>query len=276
MTKLCFAAILDVVLAPAAGQEKAPQHLLRLSFADDGPTWFRILQDFTTDVTLNGTPQTHRLRFEVFWKTRIERSGGAAAKVVHTLVRVRGAGRTDGRSSYVYDSATDTTAPAQMSPFADLIGIEISVMVDSQGHVRRRELPQVLQQLDSGSGVKFIRASDMIRPLDLELPELPVAVGARWPGSNASSLAASDEFTFESEYTLLAVSKGKARIGERFVMTAVDEKRDPRDRESNEPGAERALGRRAHRTFTLDLRTGRVVGVEEQTTMESLSPCAFG
>jgi len=284
MLRSCFVAAVAVVVVPCPGQDTEPAHLLRMSYDDAATTWYCVRQDMDVDVSVNGDRQNHRLRLDMYWKRAVNHTDEGAPVFVDSLARFLAAGRdTDenGATTFTFDSAGEAVAPRQLEQFVSIIDAPIERIVDSRGVVRRLQLPERLQEMDAKSGVRSMTTSNLIVPAVLELPELPVPVGASWQGTNDTSRIDNEEVTVRSVYTLQSVVKGQAQIKQLLTVTPVEdtaveraggEKAEAGVEEEVEVEAETSAadfrGRRTERTFRLDMGSGRIVSVEEDTVVE--------
>ena len=249
-------------LATLAAQQ--PQHLLRLE-TPPGKQWFHVHQEMSYVHAAPRKDAIQRTRLEMFWEAEGFLDLNGARRMRDRIYRLRvadtGAGSGRSTASYTYDSATDEPPPGPLRSYTALLDGEATWRRSELGAVSDRELPDAWCRYDERIGSPDLHRSLLLRPMDLQLPDQPVAVGSRWPGSNLPAGFDETASRIESEFTLVSVLGDMATIRERFDMMPIAPEGAPQPSEDE--------GTRAMRTYTLDMRTGQVVATEARTTIQT-------
>ncbi len=198
------------------GGAEPERYLLRLRFApgqrfEEVVTERRESRAFVVSCTWFANIQA-TLQYDV----RVGAMHGDVAEVEETLTRVRyspGA-RTSPRVVDTADADSDVWAYPE---FAAAVGQTISRTIDTRGHVHATQVPAALAtafMLNVGD-YEVIRA-----PLDLRLPEQPIAVGDSWNTAWELHSQFTEPHRIHATHTLRAVERGLARIESALQLEA--------------------------------------------------------
>lgn len=198
------------------GGAEPERYLLRLRFAPGQSFELEVTEDAQSRTSILSCGTFHCARATLYYDVWVGAVHGSVAELAETLTRIRylPGVRTCPR---VADTADADSYIWLYPELAAAIGQTVSRTIDTRGRVHGMQVPTPLaRELAMHFGdLRVFRA-----PLDLLLPEHPIAVGESWEAGWELPSQFEEPHRIHATHTLRAVENGKARIESELQLEA--------------------------------------------------------
>lgn len=241
--------------AGVAGAQEPQKHLLRFTYTKDATTWHRMATDISMQMDMMGQKVENKVALEMTMHSKVvEVLPDGSAKVEQTVKRLRTKLVNPMMGGeLLYDSAAEGAEAGPMADLAVLVGVKMTLEMDSRGRVRKLRFPPDLEDKLSGqTGLEDLE--NMFSKESLVLPEQPVVIGEPWKAEQKLPLGGGvGEIAMNQENKLVSFENGIAVIDQKVSFGEGQELPSPLPT----GGMMKVSGPPAEGRVELDLRSGR-------------------